>query len=365
MTQKPNYTSAFISMLLLFFMWGFITELDGALIPYLKGLFELSNFQAALVQFAFFIAFFIVSLPSAWILRKIGYQKGIVLGLLVMALGSWLFYPAASAQVYGVFLAAVFVLASGVTLLQVAANPYVSRLGDDEGASSRLNLAQGINSAAKVLAPLFGSYFILRGLEGLSKSEQATAVQMPYLILGGVLLAMAILFRFIKLPEVVDVESDERTTDRIEGDKTGAIQFPQLRWGIAAIFLYVGAEVTIATFLVIYMSEDVFPLLPEYQEMVSDLTSEKDKISRFREIGARYLPLYWGGLMVGRLLGSYLLKFISATRMLAFASVACVTLVLAFLFSSGLCSCMDAHCHRALLKHHVEQYLFAVYRGLG
>ncbi|MEO1254996.1 MAG: MFS transporter, partial [Bacteroidota bacterium] len=208
--NKSNYRFSMFYMVLLFFTWGFLTELDGALIPYLKGLFSLSNFQAALVQFAFFIAFFFVSLPSSWLLNKIGYHKGIIVGLVVMAIGSWLFYPASVAISYPVFLAAIFVLASGVTLLQVAANPYVARLGDPEKASNRLNLAQGFNSVAKVIAPLAGSYFILRGLAGLSPDEQAEAVQVPYLVLGGLLLLLAFVFLFLKLPEVVQLEKEEK-----------------------------------------------------------------------------------------------------------------------------------------------------------
>ncbi len=323
-----QYGASMFYMLLLFFTWGFLTELDGALIPYLKGLFSLSNFQAALVQFAFFIAFFCVSLPSSWLLNKIGYHKGIIVGLLIMAVGSWLFYPAAAIISYPLFLGAIFVLASGVTLLQVAANPYVARLGEPEKASNRLNLAQGFNSVAKMIAPLAGSYFILRGLAGLSSSEQAEAVQMPYLILGALLLLLAIIFRFLELPEVVETEESNTSEESVW-------KKPHLVKGAAAIFLYVGAEVTIASFLVIYLSENIFPALPEFQGYIAGLIEEKDQIAKFREIGARYLPFYWGGLMVGRLAGSYILKFISSHKLLRVAAIACVILMLAFSVSSG------------------------------
>ncbi|WP_462248087.1 sugar MFS transporter [Ekhidna sp.] len=325
---NKQYGASMFYMLLLFFTWGFLTELDGALIPYLKGLFSLSNFQAALVQFAFFIAFFCVSLPSSWLLNKIGYHKGIIVGLVIMALGSWLFYPAAAIISYPLFLGAIFVLASGVTLLQVAANPYVARLGEPEKASNRLNLAQGFNSVAKMIAPLAGSYFILRGLAGLSPSEQAEAVQMPYLILGALLLLLAIIFRFLELPEVVEKEESNTSEESVW-------KKPHLVKGAAAIFLYVGAEVTIASFLVIYLSENIFPALPEFQGYIAGLTEEKDQLAKFREIGARYLPFYWGGLMVGRLAGSYILKFISSHKLLRVAAIACVILMLAFSVSSG------------------------------
>lgn len=317
-------------MLILFFVWGFLTELDGALIPYLKGLFQLSNFQAALVQFAFFIAFFVMSLPSSWLLNRIGYHKGIVWGLLIMAMGSILFYPASLLISYPVFLLAVFVLAAGVTLLQVAANPYVSRLGPSEEASNRLNLAQGFNSVAKVIAPLFGSYFILKGLEGLAPEAQAKAVQIPYLVLGSLLLLLAIIFYFLKLPEVVEKASDTKGKSWYE-----VFQYPQLRRGALAIFLYVGAEVTIASFLVIYLSENVFPNLSSFRVYVEGLENPTDQIAKFREIGARYLPFYWGGLMVGRLSGAYILKYISSARLLRVAALVSSGLILLFVVSGG------------------------------
>jgi len=327
--NKQSFGMSMTYMLLLFFTWGFLTELDGALIPYLKGLFALSNFQAALVQFAFFIAFFCVSLPSSWLLNKIGYHKGIIVGLIVMALGSWLFYPASIAISYPIFLGAIFVLASGVTLLQVAANPYVARLGDPEKASNRLNLAQGFNSVAKVIAPLIGSYFILRGLEGLGTEEQAKAVQIPYLVLGGLLLVLAIIFWFLKLPEVVE-------TRNAEDETSGNIwKQPHLVKGAVAIFLYVGAEVTMASFLVIYLSENVFPGLAVYQEYIEGLVTKEDQLAKFREIGARFLPFYWGGLMIGRLLGAYILRYISSHRLLYGAAIMCIFLMIIFNVSQG------------------------------
>ncbi|MEP1033706.1 sugar MFS transporter [Ekhidna sp.] len=327
---KQNHGASMFYMLVLFFTWGFLTELDGALIPYLKGLFQLGDFEAQLVQFAFFIAFFCVSLPSSWLLNKIGYHRGIVVGLLVMALGSWLFYPAAAIISYPLFLGAIFVLASGVTLLQVAANPYVARLGDPEKASNRLNLAQGFNSVAKMIAPLAGSYFILRGLAGLSPAEQAESVQIPYLVLGALLLLLAIIFSFLALPEVVETQEASANEEHQSVWKQ-----PHLVRGAVAIFLYVGAEVTIASFLVIYLSENIFPNLSEFQSYIAGLTEQEDQMARFREIGARYLPFYWGGLMVGRLSGSYILKFVSSQKLLTNASLVCIILMLVFNISDG------------------------------
>lgn len=326
---KEHYKTSMFYMVVLFFTWGFLTELDGALIPYLKGLFSLNNFQAALVQFAFFIAFFCVSLPSSWLLNRIGYHRGIVVGLLVMAAGSWLFYPASAFISYPFFLAAIFVLASGVTLLQVAANPYVARLGEPEKASNRLNLAQGFNSVAKVIAPLAGSYFILRGLSGLSPEQQAEAVQIPYILLGTLLLSLAIIFSFLKLPEVVEVSPNGQDEEESIWTKAHLVR------GAIAIFLYVGAEVTIASFLVIYLSENIFPTLAEYQSYVSGIAERNDQIAVFREIGARYLPFYWGGLMVGRLFGSYILKYISSQLLLMISALICTLIMLVFNISDG------------------------------
>ena len=326
---KAHYKTSMFYMVVLFFTWGFLTELDGALIPYLKGLFSLNNFQAALVQFAFFIAFFCVSLPSSWLLNRIGYHRGIVVGLLVMAAGSWLFYPASAFISYPFFLAAIFVLASGVTLLQVAANPYVARLGEPEKASNRLNLAQGFNSVAKVIAPLAGSYFILRGLSGLSPEQQAEAVQIPYILLGTLLLSLAIIFSFLKLPEVVEVSPNDQDEEESIWTKAHLVR------GAIAIFLYVGAEVTIASFLVIYLSENIFPTLAEYQSYVSGIAERNDQIAVFREIGARYLPFYWGGLMVGRLFGSYILKYISSQLLLMISALICTLIMLVFNISDG------------------------------
>ena len=306
--------NAFALVVSLFFIWGFITELDGALIPYLKDVFELSDFKAALVQFAFFIAFVTMSAPSAWLLDRIGFGRGIVVGLFIMAVGSFLFFPASTALSYPIFLSAIFVLAIGVTILQVAANPYVTLLGPPETGSNRLNLAQGINSLAKVIAPFFGAYFILRGLENMTKLEQAAAVQMPYIFLGTCMLVVAIIFAFIKLPE--PEEAHEEVEDLPDHTATSVMQFPHLLKGAGAIFFYVGVEVSVATFLVLFLGQ------PE----IAGLS---------RSAAAVYLSYYWGGLMVGRLSGAYILKYISPQRLLAICAVMAAVCILTVVFSTG------------------------------
>ncbi|MFO7524482.1 MAG: MFS transporter, partial [Ignavibacteriaceae bacterium] len=209
---NANYTPALIVLTSLFFMWGFITCLNDILIPHLKAIFDLTYFQVMLIQFTFFTAYAIVSLPSGILVEKIGYKSGIILGLLIAAVGTALFYPAAGYRSYGIFLFALFVLASGITLLQVAANPYVAILGKPETASSRLNLSQAFNSLGTTIAPIFGSILILSvavhgadTIAGMSMQDaeaykimEANSVQTPYLILTGMLVLIAILFTLFK-----------------------------------------------------------------------------------------------------------------------------------------------------------------------
>jgi MFS transporter, FHS family, L-fucose permease len=313
--MKPN-SSALPLVITLFFVWGFLTELDGALIPYLKDVFELSDFKAALVQFAFFIAFFTVSMPSAWLLDRIGYSKGIVLGLAIMGIGSFLFYPASKVLSYPIFLSAIFVLATGVTLLQVAANPYVILLGPPDKASKRLNLAQGFNSLAKVLAPFFGSYFILKGLENLSTAEKAEAVQLPYIILGAMLLLLSIIFWFIRLPAVNAPAEEAESEAEKESTYKSAWHYPQLVKGAIAIFFYVGVEVAVGTFLVLFIS----------QKEIAGLT---------RADAALYLPFYWGALMIGRLGGAYILNYVKSNTLLSICSVGAAICILIAVFGTG------------------------------
>src|SRR5659263_253006 len=211
-----NYTPALIVLTSLFFMWGFITCLNDILIPHLKAIFDLNYTQVMLVQFTFFTAYAIVSIPSGILVEKIGYKTGIIIGLLTAALGTALFYPAAGYRSYGIFLLALFVLASGITLLQVAANPYVAILGKPETAPSRLNLSQAFNSFGTTIAPIFGSILILsmavKGADELAKMTmtdvesykltEASSVQTPYLLLTGMLVIIAVIIALFKLPKI-------------------------------------------------------------------------------------------------------------------------------------------------------------------
>jgi len=311
--SSADYRFALTSLTSLFFIWGFITCLNDILIPHLKGVFNLSYSQAMLVQFCFFGAYFVVSLPSGYLVKKLGFQKGIVLGLIIAAIGCFSFFPAASMHSYPVFLAALFILASGITLLQVSANPFVSILGKAETASSRLTLTQAFNSLGTTIAPYFGAVLILQQVaEGMSATEKAQAVQMPYVMLAGMLLLLAAIFSYIKLPQM---EQNEiiNVTNKTSGS---AWQYRHLVLGAVGIFVYVGAEVSIGSFLVSFFNDANIAGLEETE-------------------AAKYIAYYWGGAMVGRFIGAAAMQRVAAGKALAFNSVAAVVLITVAIFASG------------------------------
>lgn len=277
-SATPNYIPALALLTSLFFMWGFITCLNDILIPHLKGLFNLNYARTMLVQFIFFGAYAIMSVPSGLVVSRIGYQRGIVVGLAITGVGALLFLPAASMVSYPVFLGAFFVLASGITLLQVAANPFVAILGKPETASSRLNLTQAFNSVGTTIAPLFGSMMILENSFS-NAAEEAAAVRIPYILIAFALFAIALVFAFVKLPKIEAPGSDDT---KVGGS---AWQYRHLVLGAVAIFLYVGSEVSIGSFLVNFLGlKDVANMLPAQ--------------------AGHYVALYWGGAMIGRFFGA-------------------------------------------------------------
>ena len=240
---------------LLFFMWGLITSLNDVLIPHLKSIYTLTYVQAMLVQFCFFGAYFIVSLPAGMLIKRLGYQRGAVAGLVVAAIGCAMFYPASMGG-YALFLLALFVLAGGITILQVSANPYVAALGAPATASSRLTLTQAFNSLGTAIAPALGGFLILsEGVPAVAnivktKAEEAATVQGPYLVLAATLLAIAILFALVRLPKIVDAEeAGAYTLDK------KVTSHRHLVLGAIGIFLYVGAEVSIGSFLINFLGE--------------------------------------------------------------------------------------------------------------
>lgn len=280
---NSKYTFPLVVLIVLFFLWGFITCMNDILIPYLKSVFSLTHTRAMLIQGAFFGAYFIgsliyflISAVSGDPMNKIGYKNGIVAGLLISALGTALFFPAAEFKIYAFFLTALFVLGLGFTLLQIAANPFVAILGKENTASSRLNLAQGFNSLGTTIAPLIGGYLVFKFFTG-SEFSGADSVKVPYLIFSGVFVLMAVFFMLIKLPVFFNKE------DVVRG--AGALRYPNLAFGMVAILMYVGAEVSIGSILISYLK------LPE--------------IAGLEEAAAsHYVAFYWGGLMIGRFLGA-------------------------------------------------------------
>ena len=320
---QPSSTFPLTVVTLLFFMWGLLTSLNDVLIPHLKSIYTLNYVQAMLVQFCFFGAYFIVSLPAGALIRRIGYKHGAVVGLAIAAGGCALFYPAANSG-YGLFLFAFFVLAAGITILQVAANPYVTVLGPPATASSRLNLTQAFNSLGTTLAPAFGGVLILSatvlGADELARmsasarlvyqAHEAAAVQGPYLILAGALLTLALLFAIVRLPSIRDADS---AVTSVSGS---LLRHKHLVLGAIGIFLYVGAEVSIGSFLINYMGE----------KQIASLSHAN---------AAMYVTYYWGGAMVGRFIGAAVMRRVSPGLTLAFNSGLAIALVLFATFGHG------------------------------
>ena len=283
---------------LLFFMWGLLTSLNDVLIPHLKALYTLSYLQAMLVQFCFFGAYFLISLPAGRLIRWLGYQRGAVAGLVMAAAGCLLFLPAVSAG-YAVFLTAFFVLAAGITVLQVAANPYVTALGDPRTASSRLTLTQAFNSLGTTVAPKLGPY-ILPAAATAAVADGA-GLRGPYLALAITLLVLAALFALARLPRIEEEEGASEASAW-----TLAKAHPHLLWGVVAIFLYVGAEVSIGSLLINFVSD-------ASGKSIGDATP--------------YLSYYWGGAMVGRFIGVGVMRFVAPGRLLAIQAALAVALI--------------------------------------
>ncbi|MDD8016842.1 MAG: L-fucose:H+ symporter permease [Bacteroidota bacterium] len=322
-SQGGNFKVPLAVVTMLFFMWGFLTCLNDILVPHLKNVFDLNYTQVMFIQFTFFTAYFIMSIPSGKIINWFGYQKGIVIGLLTAGTGTLLFYPAASVPSYPLFLVALFVLASGITLLQVAANPYVAVLGKADTASSRLNLTQAFNSLGTTVAPYFGGLFILTttmiSVEEMHKLSpeklqayrliEATSVQVPYIGLAIALVILAVVMAKFKLPVIASVEDHHAKAGKL----SDALKHRHLVLGAVAIFVYVGAEVSIGSFLVNFMGQP-------------DIAGLKEATA------AGFVSYYWGGAMVGRFIGSALLQKINPGKLLGtFALITCSLVVITIL----------------------------------
>jgi MFS transporter, FHS family, L-fucose permease len=319
-------TTPLIIVTTLFFMWGLLTSLNDVLIPHLKAIYTLNYTQAMLVQFCFFGAYFVISLPAGMLIKKVGYQKGAVIGLIVAASGCAMFYPA-SMSGFLLFLVAFFVLASGITILQVAANPYVTALGDPQTASSRLTLTQAFNSFGTTIGPFVGGMLILAGTaltatqlaalpqaeQALYRTKEAATVQMPYLALGAALLALAIWFALVKLPKI---NHDEATPDSLMKSEAKLLSHRNLVLGAIGIFLYVGAEVSIGSFLISFLGES----------HVAGLSLSQ---------AAPYVSYYWGGAMLGRFIGAFVMQKVSPGKVLAFNATLSILLILTAILCGG------------------------------
>ncbi|WP_033923362.1 sugar MFS transporter [Sphingomonas sp. 37zxx] len=318
------YRSALTLLASLFFMWGFITVINNTLLPHLRSVFELDYTQTTLIESVWFIAYFFASIPSAKLIERIGYQKSLVVGLVIMAVGAMLMVPAARMPSYGVTLFALFVIASGITLLQVAANPYVAVVGSPETASSRLNLVQALNSLGTMLAPSFGAYLILgRSVGGTSQAgtvltpaqrlADAQSVVLPYVMVAVVLLVLAVIIARFPLPAM---GSATNRVSKAERAKHSLWHHRNLIWGIPAIFIYLIAEIGVANLFVNFVG------LPE----IASLTPEE---------GGHYLTFLWGGMMIGRFAGSLIMQKFDAAKVLAVFSIGAFVVMLVTVFTTG------------------------------
>ena len=308
----------------LFFLWGFALNLNPILIPHLKKACQLSDFQSALIDSASYIAYFLIALPAGLFMKKYGYKAGIAFGLLLFATGSFLFYPASEMRHFGFFLFALFVIASGLTMLETAANPYITVLGDPDSATQRLNFAQSFNGLAAFLAPLMGGKFILSG-KTLSEAEhqamspdqlnaylneEASSVQIPFILIGLVVLLVAVMIWRTSLPEIKEEEevADQKPSGSIWGEKN-------LILGTTAQFFYVGAQVCISSFFIRF----------------------SDKVAGIDEKTAAYLLAgALAAFMVGRFIGTYLMRFVAPPRLLALYSIINVVLLIVAVLTSGM-----------------------------
>lgn len=319
--ENKSWLFPFILVTSLFFFWGFVHNLDPILIPHLRKAFNLSDLQSSLIDSSVFIAYFVMALPAGYIMRKYGYKSGIMVGLVLFGLGCLLFVPAANSLQYTYFLGALFIIACGLTFLETAANPYVTILGPSETATKRLNFSQSFNGLAAFIAPTFVGPIILSG-KNLSQSEmdamapselhsylasEAASVKMPYLILGLIILAVAVIFYFTNMPDV-----KEENKEGAEGTSFGmALQSIKLRWGIAAQFFYVGAQVCVASFFI---------------KMATTTAGLEEGTA------AKYLGFFGLAFMLGRFAGTFFMQYVQPRKLLLlYASINILLSVIAIM----------------------------------
>jgi FHS family L-fucose permease-like MFS transporter len=326
---ERRYVLPLILVTSLFFLWAFGVNLNDILIPHLKKAFHLTDFRSSLIQTAFFGGYFLAALPAGWLMEKIGYKRGILVGLLVCATGAILFIPAASVRLYAFFLFALFVMACGQGVLEVAANPYVTILGPPESSERRLNLAQSFNSVGAVVTPIVGAAFILSGVEysraqlaAMTPSQleayqaaEAATVKVPYLVIAGLFLAVATLIFFSHLPEVREEDGNVEAPSTAASLR-GLWSYTHLVKGVLAQFFYVGAQIGVASF-VIRFAQYSMPGIPEKH-------------------AANYLKLHMLGFMIGRFAGSAIMKHVQPSRLLSLFGASALTCLTVVLLGSGV-----------------------------
>jgi FHS family L-fucose permease-like MFS transporter len=322
--QKTNsYIGPFILITCLFFLWGFAHNLDPILIPHLKKSFTLTTTQATLVDSAVFIAYFVMAIPAGLIMKQWGYKMGIIFGLILFSIGAFLFVPAANFQSYNYFLIALFVIACGLTILETAANPYVSALGDSATSTQRLNLAQSFNGLAVALAPIIGAKVILTkgytneqlsvmtdAAKKLALASEASSVKIPYTILAIVLLVIAGVFYFIKLPDIRNTAQQQRNSSLLQ-----TFRHRHLSWAVIAQFFYVGAQVCVFSLFIIYATE------------VAHITELQAAI---------YLSIAGFAFLIGRFLGTFFMLFIKPNILLGIYAMICAALCIVAITNNGI-----------------------------
>ncbi|MBP6432134.1 MAG: L-fucose:H+ symporter permease [Ferruginibacter sp.] len=323
-SKKNKYLVPFILVAFLFFLWGMVHNLDGILIPHLKTACELNNTQSMLIDAAIFMAYFLMAIPAGMILKRWGYKKGIIAGLIIAGIGACLFVPAANTRIYSLFLLALFIIGCGITILETAANPYAAILGDERGASTRLNLGAAINGLAVFIAPVIGAKFIFSDVE-YTKDQllqmpvtdklaylnmESSSVKMPYMFIAAGFLLVAILFYFFKLPEV---KEDSKTAKFSEFIK--AFRHKHLTWAVFAQFAYVGAQVCVTSVFV----------------RMAMKGGGVDKKTAGYFLGTIYGTLF----LAGRFIGTFLTKYISSQKLLTIFSICAAALCLLSILGKG------------------------------
>lgn len=318
-----NYRLPFILVSSLFFLWGIANNLNGILIPHLRKALQLTNMQSTFVDTAVYLAYFSAAIPAGMILKKFGYKKGIIAGLIVFSIGAFMFIPAANLRAYNIFLLGLFIIGCGLTILETAANPYASKLGDPATSTARLTLAQSFNGLAVFIAPVIGTIFILSGKEfsndelaAMSEADklsylttEAASVKMPYLSLGIFLLAIAVLFLVNKFPELKEDEGGED-----EGSLTSALKHKHLVWAVIAQFFYVGAQVCVTSFFI-------------RAAIAGGGVDEKT--------AGYYLSVYGILFMVGRFAGSAIMRVIAPNKLLSLYAIMCIALSIVAIKTDG------------------------------